>query len=146
MKNLAPNVRDSDWMLGLGRAPGGGRGNPLQYSIPQTEEPGGLQSIGSQRVGNDWRSLAGMHARDSHHNNPRFIIVKKKKNVCLFSHSFKSVGKIQLKNGKRKCFNKEIASIYGRSKFGKLSSGRSTGKVSFHSNPKERQCQRILKL
>ena len=32
------------------------------------------------------------------------------------------------------------------SKFGKLSSGYRTGKVSFHSNPKERQCQRMLKL
>ena len=32
---------------------GGGRGNPLQYSClenPWIEEPGGLQSIGSQRV------------------------------------------------------------------------------------------------
>ena len=28
------------------------------------------------------------------------------------------------------------------SKFGKLSSGHRTGKVSFHSNPKERQCQK----
>ena len=32
------------------------------------------------------------------------------------------------------------------SKFGKLSSGRRTGKVSFHSNLKERKCQRMLKL
>ena len=34
-----------------------GDGNPLQYScleIPWTEEPGGLQSMGSQRVGHDW--------------------------------------------------------------------------------------------
>ena len=30
--------------------------------------------------------------------------------------------------------------------FGKLSSGHRTGKVSFYSNPKERQCQRMLKL
>ena len=29
-------------------------------------------------------------------------------------------------------------------KFGKLSSGHRTGKVGFHSNPKERQCQRML--
>ena len=28
----------------------------------------------------------------------------------------------------------------------KLSSGHRNGKVSFHSNPKERQCQRMLKL
>ena len=31
-------------------------------------------------------------------------------------------------------------------KFGQLSSGHRTGKVSFHSNPKERQCQRMFKL
>ena len=30
------------------------------------------------------------------------------------------------------------------SKFGKLSSGHRTGKVSFHSKPKEKQCQRML--
>ena len=32
------------------------------------------------------------------------------------------------------------------SKFGKLSSGTGLEKVSFHSNPKERQCQRMFKL
>ena len=42
---------------GLGRYPGVEYGNPLQYSCrgesPWTEEPGGLQSMGSQRVGHD---------------------------------------------------------------------------------------------
>ena len=32
------------------------------WEIPWTEEPGGLQSLGSQRVGHDWNSLAHMHA------------------------------------------------------------------------------------
>ena len=35
-------------ILGSRRSPGGGHGNPLQYSClenPRTEEPGGLQSI-----------------------------------------------------------------------------------------------------
>ena len=35
----------------LGRSPGEGNGNPLQYScleFPWTEEPGGMQSMGSQ--------------------------------------------------------------------------------------------------
>ena len=39
---------------GLGRSPGEGNANPLQYSclgISWTEEPDGLQSMGSQRVG-----------------------------------------------------------------------------------------------
>ena len=41
---------------GLGGSPGEGNGNSLQYSclrIPWTEGPGGLQSMGSQRVTHD---------------------------------------------------------------------------------------------
>jgi len=40
---------------GWGRSPGRGYGNPLQYSFLENpmEEPGGLQSIGSERVGHD---------------------------------------------------------------------------------------------
>ena len=30
----------------------------LAWRIPRTEEPGGLQSIGLQKVGHDWSSLA----------------------------------------------------------------------------------------
>ena len=35
VKNLTANagdIRDSGWIPGLGRSPGGGHGNPLQYS------------------------------------------------------------------------------------------------------------------
>ena len=42
---------------GWGRSPGEGNGNLLQYfawRVPWTEEPGGLQSMGSQRVGHNW--------------------------------------------------------------------------------------------
>ena len=41
---------------GLGRSPGGGPGNTLQYSCLEnsiTEGPGGLESIGLQRAGHD---------------------------------------------------------------------------------------------
>ena len=41
---------------GSERSPGEGNGYPLQYSswrIPWTEEPGRLQTMGSQRVGHD---------------------------------------------------------------------------------------------
>ena len=41
---------------GSGRSPGEGNGNPLHYSwwgIPWTEEPSGLQSMGSQTIGHD---------------------------------------------------------------------------------------------
>ena len=57
-KESACNSGDLGSIPGLGRSPGGGHGNPLQYSClenlhPWTEEPGGLQSMGSQRVGHD---------------------------------------------------------------------------------------------
>ena len=43
----AGGERDVGLIPGLGRSPGGGNDNPLQYSclrIPWTEEPGRLQS------------------------------------------------------------------------------------------------------
>ena len=52
----AGDAGSEGFILGLGRSPGGGHGNPLQYScleIPWTEEPGGLWSIGLQRVQHD---------------------------------------------------------------------------------------------
>ena len=59
VKNLpisARVLRDAGLIPRSGRSPGEGHGNPLQYSClknPMTEEPGGLQSMGSQRVGHD---------------------------------------------------------------------------------------------
>ena len=52
----AEDVRYMDPIPGSGRSPGGGHSNPLQYSClenPMEEEPGGLQSIGSQIAGHD---------------------------------------------------------------------------------------------
>ena len=52
----AEDVRDPGSIPGSGRSPGEGNGNPLQYYClenPMDEEPGGLQSMGSQRVGHD---------------------------------------------------------------------------------------------
>ena len=37
--------------------------NTLAWRIPWTEEPGGLYSIGMQKVGHDWGNLAGMHVQ-----------------------------------------------------------------------------------
>ena len=47
----AIDTGDTDSVPGLGRYPGEGNGNPLQYSYlgnPWMENPGGLQSMGSQ--------------------------------------------------------------------------------------------------
>ena len=62
VKNLPVNagdIRDADSIPGSGRSPGRGNGNSLTHSsildwrIPWTEEPGGLQSMGLQIVGHD---------------------------------------------------------------------------------------------
>ena len=53
VKILSANAGDVASTPGSGRSPGEGNSNPLQYSywkIPWTEEPGGLQSMGSQRA------------------------------------------------------------------------------------------------
>ena len=52
----AEDLRDVHSIPGLGRAPGGGQGNPLQYSClenPMDRDPGGLQSMELQRAGHD---------------------------------------------------------------------------------------------
>ena len=53
VKNLpanAGNIRDAGFIPGLGRSPGGGNGNLLQYSFLEdsmTEETGMLEATGS---------------------------------------------------------------------------------------------------
>ena len=58
-KESACNAEDLDSIPGSGRSPGEGNGNPLQYSclkkFPWTEEPGGLQSMGSPK---NWTGLS----------------------------------------------------------------------------------------
>ena len=62
LKSLSANaggLRDMGLIPGSGRSPGGGNGTPLQYSCLQiewTEEPGELQSKGSQGVRHYWAS------------------------------------------------------------------------------------------
>jgi len=52
----AGDVCDAGLIPGWGISPGGGHGNPFQYSClenPRTEEPDRLLSIGLQRAGHD---------------------------------------------------------------------------------------------
>ena len=51
VKNLPASAGDSGSIPGLGRSPGERNGNhssALAWEIPLTEEPGGLQSMGSE--------------------------------------------------------------------------------------------------
>ena len=55
-KESAWNAGDLGSIPGLGRSPGRRKWQPTPVSLPgksRTEEPGGLQSVGSQRVGHD---------------------------------------------------------------------------------------------
>ena len=47
----------------------------LAWRIPRTKEPGGLQSMGSQRVRRNWSKLASMHTR--------FVTVFLPRSMCL---------------------------------------------------------------
>ena len=59
VKNLPANaedLKDDSLISESGRSPGEGmatHSSILAWKIPWTEEPGGLQSMGSQRVGHD---------------------------------------------------------------------------------------------
>ena len=49
----AGDIRDAGSIPGLGRPPGGGYSNPLQYSCLENPMDSRLQSMGSQRVQHD---------------------------------------------------------------------------------------------
>ena len=63
----AGDIKDVGLIPELGRSPGEGNDNPLQYlawEIPRTEEPDGLQSMGSHRVQHD---LAAQQQQNFHY-------------------------------------------------------------------------------
>ena len=65
-KESVCNAGDLGSIPGLGRSPGGGHGNPLQYSClgnPMDRGAWGLQSIELQRVRHDWVT-GHMHERN----------------------------------------------------------------------------------
>ena len=92
VKNLpanAPDVRDLSSISGLGRSPGGGYGNPLQYSCQ--ENPHGQRSpVGcspwGHRVGHDWTTKhSTAHTIQSIHRSPS---QPKRCGLSSFAYSF----------------------------------------------------------
>ena len=76
-------IKEMQVILRSARSPLGGHGNPLQYSClanPMTEEPSGLQSIGSQTVRHDWSDWACMHACKESMGLPRWL--RGKESTC----------------------------------------------------------------
>ena len=67
LKNPPVNAGDTGLIPGSGRSPGEGNGiysSILAWEIPWTEEPGGLRSMGLQRVGHDWSDLAAAYYKN----------------------------------------------------------------------------------
>ena len=70
---------------GLGRSPGEGNGYPsiLAWRVPRREEPGGLQSMGSQRLGRDCVTLTNWAVTMSVHSLRWYPTRWRGLNVCL---------------------------------------------------------------
>ena len=62
VKNLPANAGDLGSIPGLGRYPGERHGSILAWRIPWTEEPSGLQSMGSPRVRHDYKDTHRLKA------------------------------------------------------------------------------------
>ena len=87
-KESTCNAEDAGSISGSGRSPGGGHGNPLQYSClenSQTEEPGGLQSIGLQRVGHDCKGCKELKRLSTYAHMWKKRKVTMAFQKCLFS-------------------------------------------------------------
>ena len=69
VRNPPTRAGDMGSIPGSGRSPGGGHGNPLQYPClgnPMAKEPGGLQCVGSQRLGYSWVPEHTPSTEDAH--------------------------------------------------------------------------------
>ena len=101
LKNLAASAgdkREAGSIPARGRSLGGGVGNPFQYSCLEnpTEEPGELQSMGSQRVRHDWSELArSMHIYFIHtHTHTLLVTCLKSKSSFFDTKSYFSISYI----------------------------------------------------
>ena len=73
------DARDTDSVLVLGRSPGVGNGNLLQYSCLENsiaEEPDELQSMESQGVIHGWMTGAHAHTHTHTHDDYQFLAIK----------------------------------------------------------------------
>ena len=67
----AGDVIDVGLIPGWGRCPGEGHAtysSSLAWRIPRTEEPGGLRSVGSQRVIHDWSNFRNKQTNKQNHS------------------------------------------------------------------------------
>ena len=76
-KELACQCRKHEmWDWSLGQESPHTHSSILVWRIPWTEEPGGLWSIESQRIGHDWSNLACTHAQSILSMNDSWLIIR----------------------------------------------------------------------
>ena len=76
---MQEGLKDMGLTPGSGTSPGGGRGNPLQYSClknPMNRGADWLQSIRLPRVRQDWRDLVHMHDKTQENQWEKFSDAK----------------------------------------------------------------------
>ena len=82
---------DAGWIPGSGRSPGEGKATHssiFAWKIPWTEEFGGLQPMGSQRVGHKWATEHVIEHMGNFLMIVRWkIVLQKKKSKLIFCHS-----------------------------------------------------------
>ena len=91
------------WVWSCGFEPGFSRENPLEegmathssilaWRIPWIEDPGGLQSMWSQRAGQDWATRTFMQTSRSDYSSlvPQFTIFLLLKNITIFIKQIKT--------------------------------------------------------
>ena len=118
IKNPSANAggtRDTGSIPRLGRSPGEGHGNPLQYSClenPWTEEPGGLQIMESQKAGHDWSSSSSStlnyKAIDQKLNSPYTNRNEFLYTLFIFDLIFLAISKIHILIAISEKYNKSV--------------------------------------
>ena len=76
---MQEGLKEMGLIPGSGTSPGGGHGNPLQYFClknPMNRGADWLQSIGLQRVRQDWRDLVHMHDKTQENQWEKFSDAK----------------------------------------------------------------------
>ena len=141
----------------------------LAWKISWMEEPGGLQSMGLQRVGHDWATSLSLFTlmlwRRKCQPTPVFLPGESQgwwSLVGLSSVGSHRVGhdwsdlagaaaavevmefRWAISNLERWCCESAALNMPANLENSAVATG--LEKVSFHSNPKERQCQKMLKL
>ena len=148
----------------------------LAWRIPGTGEPGGLPSMGSHRVGHDWSDLAAaaateaedikqrwqeyteeLYKKDLHDpDNHDGVITHLEPDIleCEVKWALGSITTNKASGGDgipAELFqilkdDAESAALNMPANLENSAVATGLEKVRFHSNPKERQCQRMLKL